>query len=110
VAVPEGFVDIDEAVTSLEADPVRREGLAKARQRIAQEVGAERRGLAYLRLRQGWSQKTLADAIGTSQSHIARIEAGRGDVLLGTANNLARVLGVSILEINEALGFGEPQT
>jgi DNA-binding XRE family transcriptional regulator len=115
VAIPEGFVDIDEAIAELESDPAIRLGLEKSRQSIAEALAAQRagrasipqRGLAYLRLRRGWSQKALAEAIGTSQPHIARIEAGRGNVLLETANLLARALNATLTEVNEALGFGE---
>jgi transcriptional regulator with XRE-family HTH domain len=67
----------------------------------------ERSALAVLRMQRGWSQKRLADAIGTSQPHIARIEKGRDNVLLATANELARTLDVSLEQINEALGFGK---
>ena len=109
VAIPEGFVDIDEAVESLEKDPTVKSGMESARTRIAEQIPIHDRGLAYLRLRRGWSQKRLADAIGTSQSHIARIEAGRSNVFLDTANQLARALGTTIVEINNALGFGENQ-
>lgn len=62
--------------------------------------------LATLRMRRGWSQKQLAEAIGTSQPHIARIENGRDNVLLATANQLAKALGVTLDEINRCLGFG----
>jgi transcriptional regulator with XRE-family HTH domain len=58
-------------------------------------------------MRHGWSQKQLAEAIGTSQPHIARIENGRDNVLLATANQLARALQVSLEQINAALGFDE---
>lgn len=52
--------------------------------------------LAKLRLSKGLSQVQLAKAVGTSQPHIAKIEAGKGDVLLETASRIADVLGVSI--------------
>jgi len=52
----------------------------------------------------------LAEAIGTSQPHIARIKNGRDNVMLDTANQLARALGVSLEEINTALGFGRRST
>lgn len=61
--------------------------------------------MAKLRRKQGWSQKKLAAAIGTSQLHIARIENGRDDVLLATANQLAKALNVSLEEISAALGY-----
>lgn len=55
------------------------------------------------------SQRQLATAIGTSQPHIARIESGRDNVLLKTANLLSQALGVPLAEVNDALGFGEKE-
>lgn len=105
VPIPEGFEDIDAVVETLEREPHRRAALKGARQRLAGKLESKVGGLATLRLRSGLSQKQLADAIGTSQPHIARIEKGRDNVLLATANQLARALGVTLDEINAALGF-----
>jgi transcriptional regulator with XRE-family HTH domain len=68
--------------------------LVKARQKIA-EVFYDEQGsvVTRARLMRGWSQKQLADAIGTSQPHIARIESGRDTLLLTTAARLADALG-----------------
>lgn len=103
--IPEGFEDIDAAVAQLERDPDRRSALARARQRLGARLRGQAGGLAQLRLLRGLSQKQLAEAIGTSQPHIARIENGRDNVLLATANELARALEVQLDEINEALGY-----
>lgn len=105
IPVPEGFEDIDSYVEARERDPIQLAALSAARQRIADRLPASHITLANLRLRKGWSQKRLADAIGTSQPHIARIENGRDNVLLATANALARALGVSLDEVNLALGY-----
>jgi DNA-binding XRE family transcriptional regulator len=110
VPLPDGFEDIDTAVASLEREPARRAGLENARRRIAEKFPEKLSGLAALRMRHGWSQKQLAEAIGTSQPHIARIENGRDNVLLATANQLARALQVSLEQINAALGFGEEKS
>lgn len=83
--------------------------LEAARRRIADKLPGSKITLAKLRLRRGWSQKRLAEAIGTSQPHIARIENGRDNVLLSTANELARALGVTLDEINIALGYSSGQ-
>lgn len=103
--LPDGFEDIDTVVAAMETDPARRASMTRARQRLAQRVGGRVGGLAALRLKRGLSQKQLADAIGTSQPHIARIESGRPNVMLATANQLAVALGVTLNDINEALGF-----
>ena len=105
VPIPDGFEDIDTVVEDLERDPQRYVALKGARQRLARKLEPKVGGLAALRLRRGLSQKQLADAIGTSQPHIARIEKGRDNVLLATANQLARALGVTLNEVNVALGF-----
>jgi DNA-binding XRE family transcriptional regulator len=105
VPIPDGFEDIDTVVENLERDPQRHVALKGARQRLAGKLEPKVGGLAALRLRRGLSQKQLADAIGTSQPHIARIEKGRDNVLLATANQLARALGVTLDEVNVALGF-----
>lgn len=106
IPIPEGFEEIDSLVEKYERDPVKAEALKAARQRLAKKL-ATATDLAKLRLSRGWSQKRLADEIGTSQPHIARIENGRDNVLLATANQLAKALGVSLEEINAALGYGE---
>lgn len=105
VPVPDGFEDIDAAVEALERQPERRALLRAARRRLAQKLGPTGGGLATLRLSKGLSQKQVAEAIGTSQPHIARIENGRDNVLLATANQLARALDVTLNDINAALGF-----
>lgn len=106
IPVPDGFVDIDAAVEERErSDPAFPPRLQAARMRLANRL--EPRSLAHLRLRCGLSQKQLADAIGTSQPHIARIESGRDNVLLKTANALAGALRVTLADINVALGYGD---
>lgn len=109
IPLPDGFEDIDIAIESLERDTARRLRLEAARQRLATKLPPQKSTLATLRMQRGWSQKRLADAIGTSQPHIARIENGRDNVLLATANQLARALGVTLQEINHALGFEDKQ-
>ena len=95
------FQDIDDVVEADERDNERRQHLENARRRIADRHPREVIGIAALRLRRGWSQQRLAREIGTSQSHIARIEAGQ-DMLLDTARRLANALNVSLLEIDNA--------
>lgn len=55
--------------------------------------------LSKLRLQKGFSQTSLASVMGTSQSHIARIEAGSVKVLFETAIRLADALAVSIEQL-----------
>ena len=61
------------------------------------EAATERRRmlreLAQERSRLGLTQTELAAAMGTSQSSVARIEAGRADVKLSTVERYAATLG-----------------
>jgi DNA-binding XRE family transcriptional regulator len=104
-SIPDGFVDIDSAVDEQERDPAIRAGIARARTRLAEQLPIGRSSLAYLRMRCGLSQRQLAEKIGTSQPHVARIEAGRDNVLLKTANLLAHALDSTLEEVNRALGY-----
>jgi len=96
------FTDIDDVVSEHETDARRLGHIETARRQIAEQLPKETSGIAALRLKLGWSQQRLADEIGTSQPHIARIEAGR-DILLDTARRLADALQVSLLDIDAAM-------
>lgn len=102
--MPLGFADVDQVISERERDPERRLRMEAARKRLAAKLEGEVRGIPRLRLAKGWSQKRLADEIGTSQPHIARIEAGRDNILLETAKRLSLALGVSLEEIDRVLG------
>jgi ribosome-binding protein aMBF1 (putative translation factor) len=60
------------------------------------EAAGKAESIALLRLKLGLSQKELADKIGTSQSHIAKIEAGDIKLYFHTATRLADALGVGL--------------
>lgn len=93
--LPEGFVDIDALVEAEEQDAVGRTALADARRQIADQFYQDgTRALARYRLQKGWSQKELASRLGTSQSYIARLEAGSIDPQVSTLRRLAEVLEV----------------
>jgi DNA-binding XRE family transcriptional regulator len=93
--LPGGFIDIDTLIDQAEADPVTRAAIADGRKAIADNYyGAEPRSLAYFRLQKGWSQKQLATRVGTSQSYIARVEAGSIDPQVSTLRRLAEALDV----------------
>jgi transcriptional regulator with XRE-family HTH domain len=57
-----------------------------ARRRLAAELAARRRAL-------GLSQTVVAARMGTSQSAVARLEAGDADVRLATLERYAAALG-----------------
>ena len=56
----------------------------------------EANNFAGLRLSKGLSQTSLAAMIGTSQSHVAKIEAKLLDVKFSTATKIADALAVSL--------------
>jgi transcriptional regulator with XRE-family HTH domain len=58
--------------------------------------------LRELRLSAGLSQAKLAEAIGTSQPRVARLEAGREEPGLSTLRKLAAVLGTDFNSIEKA--------
>jgi DNA-binding XRE family transcriptional regulator len=62
---------------------------ARTRRRMLSE-------LAKKRQQAGLSQTWVAAAMGTSQSSIARIEAGRADVRLSTVERYAAALGEAV--------------
>lgn len=95
------MVKLDDVFDELSADTELHNALAEARRAMADSVYAtESTSLSALRLRAGFSQKQLADVVGTSQSHIARIEAGITDP--GT-DIIARL--ADALHVDEAIAF-----
>lgn len=50
-------------------------------------------GLIAARLKKGYTQKELADKIGTKQSAIARLESGSVNPSLGLLEKIASVMG-----------------
>jgi ribosome-binding protein aMBF1 (putative translation factor) len=89
-----GFRRVQDIVARSESIPERRALIEKGRRQVAKDFYAhERSPLAKLRLSKGWSQSRLASEIGTTQSHVARMEAGQ-DLLLSTVARLASALDV----------------
>lgn len=58
--------------------------------------------IEHLRLKKGWTQEDLAQAVGSSQSAIHRIEKGGQNVSLGMINKLSEALGNQILSVNDS--------
>jgi transcriptional regulator with XRE-family HTH domain len=59
--------------------------------------------LRTLRLQRGMSQTQLAEAIGTQQPYIARIESGSADLRLETCRRLAAAMGIDLNTLDLAL-------
>ena len=64
--------------------------------------------LMKMRIARGMSQHQLAEAVGTSQPHIAKIESRKVSVYLATAAKIADVLGLSLDEVRGVLLDGTP--
>jgi ribosome-binding protein aMBF1 (putative translation factor) len=110
-APPEGFVDIDVLVEEQELDPVSRQAIKAGREAVADNYyNTEPKTLAWYRLKKGWSQKELAGRMKTSQSYIARLEAGEIDPQVSTLRRLAGVLEVLPAVLLDAAPLGARQS
>lgn len=106
--IPPGYKTIEEIVAKFERDPAMQEELLDARRWLADTVFAGKPvTLRTLRLRKGLSQAQLAEAIGTQQPHVTRIERGQADPQLDTCRRLARALGVDLNTLDQALRAAE---
>ena len=63
---------------------------------FAEDPGEVLEALVRRRQRLGWSQTTVAARMGTSQSAVARLEAGRGDPRLSTLTRYAAALDTTV--------------
>ncbi|WP_223991252.1 helix-turn-helix domain-containing protein [Cupriavidus pampae] len=79
------------------------------RQLVSEAFGPDVDSVSKLRLARGLSQQQLAAAMETSQSHIAKIEAGQVRLYFETAKRLARALNVGLDQIEPLLpGYTAP--
>ena len=102
--VPPKHSSIGDLVTRWEQDNERRTRLEEARQWFADTFHAgEKDTIRTMRLRKGMSQAQLAEKIGTSQSHIARIERGTENVHIETCRRLCEALQIDMNTLDHAL-------
>jgi len=86
-------ISIDDLVNEFEADPEMAGHLANARRSLSDNLYAENQNtLTSARLAAGMSQTQLAERVGTSQSHIAKIELGRTDPSTDLIARIAQAL------------------
>lgn len=57
----------------------------------------------HMRLEKGWTQEELAEAVGSSQSAIHRIEKGGQNITLPMVKRLSEAFGNQILSINDSV-------
>jgi len=99
----------DQVKAERPATPARRLGYEKAGRtiRLAYEIRA-------LREKRGLSQRELAERLGTTQSAVARLEAGNISPSLPTLDKLADALGVelmvSLVDLDEHLARSRAAT
>ena len=104
VETPLNHVAIGDLVAKWEKDDTRRKAIEEARGWVADTFHAEDGDtVRTLRLRKGWSQVQLAMELGTSQSHIARIERGTENLAIETCRRLCSVLGIDMNTLDQAL-------
>jgi len=75
----------------------------KKQQQIPSYQASIGRVVAKLRIEKGWTQSDLAEAIGSSQSAIHRIEKGHQNVSLEQIKKLSKALGSQILSVNDTV-------
>ena len=104
IEVPPKHRPISEVAADWARDEQHRQSLVEARQWVADTFhGQEGDTVRTLRLRRGWSQSRLAEAIGSSQSHIARIERGTENLAIQTCRRLCEVLEIDMNTLDQAL-------
>lgn len=91
---------LESVLASFAGDVAVAAEMPAARQQLARAFGETDHSLPTLRLRAGLSQAQLAVRVGTSQSHIARIERGTNDPTTDVILRISAALGV-----DAAIGF-----
>lgn len=108
---PAKHTAIGDLITQWSQDEKRRNAIEDARRWIADEYHSEDGDtVRTLRLRKGWSQAKLAEEIGTSQPHIARIERGTENLQIDTCRRLSAALDIDMNTLNAALRRQEDTT
>jgi len=106
--VPAKHKTIGSRVSKFEQNEERRKAMEEARSWVADEFYSEDGDtVRTLRLRKGWSQSRLAEALSTSQPHIARIEKGTENLTIETCRKLCQALEIDFNTLDLALGQQE---
>jgi ribosome-binding protein aMBF1 (putative translation factor) len=104
VIVPAKHRRMSDITKTWEKDESRRKAMEEARQWVGESFhGEDGDTVRTLRLRKGWSQTQLAEAIGSCQSHVARIERGDQNLAIQTCRRLSDVLGIDMNTLDRAL-------
>ena len=102
--IPAKHTTIRDLVGQWEQDRDKRSMLEEGRRWVARTFyGEEGDTVRTVRLRKGWSQTRLAEALGTSQSHVARIERGTENLTIETCRRLAMALSIDMNTLDTML-------
>lgn len=108
---PANHGTVRELIDEWEQDAEGRAAMEDARRWVRDTFYAEDGDtVRTLRLKKGWSQARLAEAIKSSQSHVARIERGTQNVTIETCRKLAAALEIDMNELDQALNRQEAIT
>lgn len=102
--VRRGYRSVEDVARRLSAK-IGEERVRDGRRRLAAAYQDEPDSLRSLRLKAGLSQSDLAGAIGATQPHVSRIEAGKCDVQFETARRLRDALNVDMNTLDRAFRF-----
>lgn len=102
--VRRGYRSVEDVARRL-SGKIGEERLREGRRCLAAAYQDEPDSLRSLRLKAGLSQSDLAEAIGATQPHVSRIEAGKCDVQFETARRLCDALNIDMNALDLALQF-----
>jgi len=106
--VPPQHIAIGDLIATWDKDKSRKAALEEARRWINESFHSDEGDtVRTFRLRKGWSQTRLSQEIGTSQSHIARIERGTENITIETCRKLCRALEIDLSTLDQALQHQE---
>jgi ribosome-binding protein aMBF1 (putative translation factor) len=101
---PANYKEIGNLVNEWEKDNDRRAAMEDARRWVADTFYQEDEDtIRTIRMRKGLSQAQLAEILGTSQSHVARIEKGTENIMIDTCRRLAKALEIDMNTLDAVL-------
>lgn len=104
VKTPAKYQTIADLVAELSVDEAFHSKLEASRAWIADEFyDKDGDTVRTMRLRNGWSQAQLAERLGTSQPHIARIERGKENLQMSTCRKLCSVFSIDMNTLDAML-------
>lgn len=107
ISVPRAFSSLDDFASELIAeDNSFSEKLSSARKLLSEALTGSTDSIKARRMNLGLSQKEVADMIGTSQPHIARIEKNPSCMMFETAIKLSAALQIDVADMAALAGLG----